>query len=78
MKMEIQGSPKYYENRDPGPHFPMKMGTWGPRFAGSLFSHDTGSFEGILSHLVSVVPCSMLSFVCSTFFLFQDFFLSNL
>ena len=36
------GSPKYYENRDPGPHFPMKMGTRGPQFGGSPFSHDTG------------------------------------
>ena len=40
--MGTQGSPKYYENRDPGPHFSMKMGTWGPQFGGSPFSHDTG------------------------------------
>ena len=26
------GSPKYYESRNPGPHFPMKLGTRGPRF----------------------------------------------
>ena len=39
--MGTQGSPKYYENGDPGPHFPMKMGTRGPQFGGSPFSHDT-------------------------------------
>ena len=37
------GSLNYYENRDPGPHSPMKIGTWGPQFGGSpyAFSHDT-------------------------------------
>ena len=42
MKMGTQGSLKYYEIRDPGPHFSMKMGTRGPQFGGSLFSYDTG------------------------------------
>ena len=49
----IRGSPKSYENgdpgvpnenRDPGPHFSMRMGTWGPQFGGSLFSYDTGIY----------------------------------
>ena len=44
--MGTQGSLKYYENRDPGPHFSMKMGTRGPHFGGSLFSYDTGSYSG--------------------------------
>ena len=50
----IRGSPKscengdpgllkYYENRDLGPHFSMKVGTQGPQFGGSLFSYDTSS-----------------------------------
>ena len=47
----------------------------------------TDSLEDILSHLVSVVPCSMLFSVCSIFFFFVfvffsfsflRFFLSNL
>ena len=42
----------------------------------------TDSLEDILSHLVSVVPCSMLFSVCSIFFFFSfsflRFFLSNL
>ena len=37
MKMGTQGSLKYYENRDLGPHFSMKMGTWGPQFGGPYF-----------------------------------------
>ena len=41
MKMGTQGSLIYYENRDLGPHFSMKMGTRGPQFGGSLFSYDT-------------------------------------
>ena len=35
--MGTQGSLKYYENRDPGPHFSMKMGTRGPQFGGPYF-----------------------------------------
>ena len=45
MKMGTQGSLKYYENRDPGPHFSMKMGTRGPQFGESLFSYDTGMVD---------------------------------
>ena len=25
---------KYYDSREPGPHYPMKMGTWGPQHNG--------------------------------------------
>jgi hypothetical protein len=32
VKMGTQGSLKYYENRDPGPHFSMKIGTRVPIF----------------------------------------------
>ena len=50
--MGTQGSLKYYENRDPGPHFSMKMGTRGPQIGGSLFLYDIGSTleegEGLL------------------------------
>ena len=35
--MGTQGSLKYYENRDPGPHFSMKMGTWVPNLGGPYF-----------------------------------------
>ena len=38
----IRGSPKSYENRDPGPHFSMKMGTRGPLFnLGDPYFHMT-------------------------------------
>ena len=50
--MGTQGSLKYYEKRDPGPHFSMKMGTWGPHFGGSLFSYDTGTEPPNLNPLI--------------------------
>ena len=44
---------KYYENRDPGPHFSMKMETRGPQFGGSLFSYDTGTVGACALYLCS-------------------------
>ena len=49
-EMGTQGSLKYYENRDPGPHFPMKMGTRGPQFRGSPFSYDTCTGTVAMAH----------------------------
>ena len=51
--MGTQGSLEYYENRDPGPHFSMKMGTRGPHFGGPYF-HMTPA----VLQLISIHSCN--------------------
>ena len=62
--MGTQGSLKYYENRDPDPHFSMKMGTRGPQFGGSLFSYDTGTKVILMTYLLLLLqkPLSVCSY----------------
>ena len=59
VKMETRGSPKYYKNRDPDPHFRMKMGTRGPQFGGPHF-HMTPVSPAMAGPDLSVKGCHSL------------------